>query len=118
MDRINEKRKTPRVEEKLPIKIMEGDRGIVVETKNISASGAYLIMDKPMPLMSKVIVTLLIPEGAGRNNKVQCGGTVVRTSPAMINDKTLYETAIFFDEITEKTKSMISKHVKKLMDQN
>lgn len=118
MDRLNEKRKTPRVEEKLPIKIMEGDHGIVVETKNISASGAYLITDKPMPLMSKVMVTLLIPECEGKNNKVQCGGTVVRTAPTTLNNKTLYETAIFFDDITEKAKNMISRHVKNLMGQN
>ncbi|MDD5680035.1 MAG: PilZ domain-containing protein [Candidatus Omnitrophica bacterium] len=118
MDRLSEKRKTPRVEEKLPIKIMEGDRGIVVETKNISASGAYLITDKPMPLMSKVMVTLLIPEPEGKNNKVQCGGTVVRTTPTTLNDKTFYETAIFFDDITEKTKNMISRHVKNLIGQS
>jgi len=118
MDRLSEKRKTPRVEEKLPIKIMEGESGIVVETKNISASGAYLIMDKPMPLMSKVMVVLLIPECEGKNNKVQCGGTVVRTYPTTLNDKTLYETAIFFDDITEKSKNIISKHVKTIMGQS
>lgn len=115
MDRMNEKRKTPRIDEKLPIKIMEGDCGIVVETKNISASGAYLITDRPMPLMSKVIVTLLIPESGSKNNNVQCGGTVVRTAPTTINDKTLYETAIFFDDITEKSKNIISRHVKSLI---
>lgn len=118
MDRLNEKRKTPRVAESLPIKIMEGDCGIVVETKNISASGAYLVTDKPMPLMSKVMVTLLIPDGESKNNKAQCGGTVVRTAPTTINDKTFYETAIFFDDITEKTKNLISRHVKNIMGQN
>lgn len=117
MDRISEKRNTPRVEEKIPIKIMEGESGIVVETKNISASGAYLVTEKPMPLMSRVMIILLIPECEGRNSKVQCGGTVVRTSPTTFNDKTFYETAIFFDDITEKAKGVISKHVKTVMGQ-
>lgn len=118
MERLSEKRKTPRVEEKLPIKIMEGESGIIVETKNVSASGAYLVMDKPMPLMSKVMVILLIPECEGKNNKVRCGGTVVRTYPTTLNDKTFYETAIFFDDITEKSKNIISKHVKTVIGQS
>lgn len=115
MDRLNEKRKTPRAEEKLPIKIMEGEHGIVVETKNISASGAYLVTDKPMSLMSKVMVVLLIPECDGKNNKVQCGGTIVRTTPIRVNNKTFYETAVFFDDITEKTKNIISRHLKTII---
>lgn len=117
MDRLNEKRKTPRIEERLPIKIIEGDSGIVVETKNISASGAYFTTDKPMPLMSRVVITLLIPEGEGKNSRIECGGTVVRTVPTTQKDGTFYETAIFFDEITDKAKNTILKHIKNIMEQ-
>ncbi len=118
MDKLNEKRKTPRIEERLPIKIIEGDSGVVVETKNISASGAYFTTDKPMPLMSRVIITLLIPEGEGKNSKIKCGGTVVRTVPTTLQDRTCYETAIFFDDITEKTKNTILKHIKNIMERS
>lgn len=113
MERIQEKRRAPRVEEKLPIKIVEGDERLVVETKNISASGVYFTAEKAVPLMSKVVITLLLPASTGKNTKVECSGTVVRVAPAAIQDKTMYETAIFFDDITEKTKNIISRHVKR-----
>ena len=115
MDRFKEKRGTPRIEEKLPIKVMEGDYCTVVETKNISASGVYFTTDKPIPLMSKVMITLLLPTNMGKNTKIECNGTVVRIVPIAARNKTVHETAIFFDDITEKTKNIISRHVKKVI---
>lgn len=115
MDKFKEKRSTPRIEEKLAIKIMEGDYCAVVETKNISASGVYFTTDKPLPLMTQVMITLLLPTNTGKNTKIECNGTVVRVIPITIQSKTVYETAIFFDDITEKTKNVISRHVKKII---
>ena len=113
MNKIEEKRSTPRVEEKLPIRVAEGDYRAVVETKNISASGVYFTTEKAIPPMSKVMITLLLPTSARKNTKVECNGTVVRIVPISAQNKTMYETAIFFDDITEKTKNIISRHVKK-----
>jgi len=118
MDKIKEKRGTPRIEEKLPIRLADGDYSAVVETKNISASGVYFTADKPMPLMSKVVITLLLPCNHGKNSKVECHGTVVRTAPMEIQGKAMYETAIFFDDITEKAKNMISRYVKRTIEGN
>lgn len=115
MDKFEEKRGTPRIKEKLPIKVMEGDYCAVVETKNISATGVYFIASKPIPLMSKVLITLLLPNSAGRNTKMECNGTVVRVVPTTVQDKATYETAIFFDDTTEKNKNIISKYVKRVM---
>jgi hypothetical protein len=116
MEKFAEKRRMPRIEDKLPIKIMEGDYCTVVETKNISASGVYFATDKPLPLMSKVLITLLLPTTSGKNAKIECNGTVVRVAPITNQPKTIYETAIFFDDITEKTKSAISRYVAKIMN--
>ncbi len=115
MGNYQEKRGTPRIKEKLPVKVMEGDYCTMVETNNISASGLYFTTDRPLPLMSKVIVTLLLPASSGRKTKIECCGTVVRTLPMPSTNKTIYETAIFFDEITEKTKNLISRYVKKMI---
>jgi hypothetical protein len=115
MNKFEEKRKTPRIEEKIPIKVREGDYCAVVETENISASGVYFTTDKPLPLMSKVMITLLLPTDRGKNTKIECKGTVVRTMPIAVQNKTIYETAIFFDEIDEKTKNIISHYVKRAM---
>jgi len=118
MNKFEEKRKTPRIEKKIPIKVREGDYCSVVETKNISASGVYFTTEKPLPHMSKVMVTLLLPTNRDRNTKIECKGTVVRTTPVAVQNnqnKTIYEMAIFFDEINEKTKNIISRYVKRTM---
>ena len=115
MKKTEEKRSTPRIEKKLPLKVTEGDYRAVVETKNISASGVYFSAEKAMPLMSKVVITLLLPTGVRKNTKVECYGTVVRVLPMEAGNKTMYETAIFFDEITEKTKVIISRYVKRVI---
>lgn len=115
MERFQEKRSMPRIEEKLPIKVMEGDYCTLVETKNISASGVYFTTDNPLPMMSKVMITLLLPANTGKNAKIECNGTVVRIVPITVTDKTIYETAIFFDDVTEKTKTIISRYIKKIM---
>jgi len=115
MEKPEEKRGTPRIEQRLPIKVAEGDYRTVVETKNISASGVYFSTEKAIPLMSKVIITLLLPTNAGKNAKIECKGTVVRVVPMNTPNKPLYETAIFFDDITQKTKNIILRHVKKAM---
>ena len=101
----------------MPIKVLEGDYRAVVETKNISASGVYFTTEKEIPLMSKVIITLLLPTNARKNAKVECNGTVVRVLPVTALNKTIYETAIFFDDITEKTKNIILRHVKRTISQ-
>ena len=112
---MEEKRRTPRIEEKLPIKVSEGDYRAVVETKNISASGVYFTAERAMPILSKVMITLLLPTNAGRNSKIECRGIVVRVVPKTVQDKTMYETAILFDDVTEKTKNIISRHVKRVI---
>ena len=118
MSNMKEKRSTPRVEQKLPLRVTEGDYQAVVETKNISATRVYFITQKPMPLMSKVIITLLLPTSTGKNIKVECNGTVVRVVPMGRENKSIYETAIFFDDITEKSKNIISRHIKKIISQD
>jgi hypothetical protein len=115
MENFKEKRSMPRIEEKLPLKVIEGDYCTVVETKNISASGVYFTTDKPIPIMSKVIITLLLPTSTGKNAKIECNGTIVRALPIAAQNKTIYETAIFFDDTTERTKNIISRYVKKMM---
>ncbi|MBL7071777.1 MAG: PilZ domain-containing protein [Candidatus Omnitrophica bacterium] len=115
MSDFQEKRSKPRIQQKLAIKVMEGDYCAVVETNNISESGVYFTADRPLPLMSRVAITLLLPTGSGKNSKIECGGTVVRTAPIASNIKITYDTAIFFNDINEKTKNLISRHIKKII---
>jgi len=116
MNRFKEKRRTPRIEDKLPLKVMEGDYCTVVETKNISASGVYFTTDKPVPIMSQVIITLLLPLGKDKNKKIKLSGTVVRVVAISSEERELYDTAIFFNDISEKAKGVLSRYVKDVIE--
>ena len=60
-----EKRKNPRIDEKLPFTIGAEKIEILTETKNISCSGAYCAVNKVLPEMSKVMVSMMIPVKKG-----------------------------------------------------
>jgi len=114
-----DKRKSPRANKVLPIKLTDSGFDILTETKNISASGAYCSMDKPIALMTKLNIVILIP--LKKNNKsdikkISCEGVVVRVDNT--NDKTShpYRVAIYFNGLKEsdvKTlRSCVSAHLK------
>ena len=110
-----DKRRSPRVRENLPIKITEGGENLVVESKNISSSGAYCITLKPVPLMSKVALTMLLPGPGNKKCRVDCGGTIVRILPVCVEGKNVFEAAIFFDNITDQARANIDRYVKSIM---
>ena len=42
----------------VPLKIQDKDTSIVTKTINITSSGAYCKTDKPLPLLSKVVLMM------------------------------------------------------------
>lgn len=106
----------------VPVKIQDKETSIVTKTINITSSGAYCKTDKPLPLLSKVILTLLIPKdnkkGKG-DRKVECKGTVVRTHPVIVDGKPQsYDVAIYFDELSPEDSRLISKYVEQHISKN
>lgn len=78
----------------------------VTEAMNITSTGAYCKTDKPLPLLSKVSLTLLMPHS---NKKIECRGTVVRIHPVPADDaKQSYDVAIYFDEMNKDDKEILS----------
>lgn len=115
---MQERRKYPRVEAFLPLKITSADYDIVTETKNISASGAYCTVDEPLPLMTKLSIIILLPfkhnSGGERGKnikKINCGGAVVRKETVRDNGKHLYRVGIFFNEISDKDRKVIVSYI-------
>lgn len=99
----------------VPLKIKDKDSSIVTKTMNITSTGAYCKTEKPLPLLSKVILTLLIPQHSrkkGTDKKIECEGTVVRTHPVIIDGKPQsYDVAIYFDGLSENDRLLISKYI-------
>ena len=80
---LHERRKNPRLEDNIPIKICQEDGDLVAEIKNISRSGAYCCVDRKMAPMTRLKIHLLlstIEKGKKCARKISCEGVVVRSS--------------------------------------
>ena len=115
-----EKRREPRLEKSIPLKLsseLGGD--VVCQTTNISKSGAYCKVDGFIEPMTKLEVNLLIPFKRGdkpQMKKVSCSGVVVRTEPSKEVNK--YNIAIFFNTIAPKDAKIISDYVSSLITEH
>jgi len=106
-----EKRKAPRINKSLPIKLNRKDFDVITETKNISCIGVYCAVPKYIEPMTKLKIVLIIPKHPGSkssNQTIECKGVVVRTDVLENNN---YNIAIFFNEIKERDKQKISSYV-------
>ncbi len=107
-----ERRKHPRLENNVPIKICQEDGDIVTESRNISRAGVYCRVQKPLGVMTKLKIHLLLPSqknGKITTKKVSCQGVVVRTEP--IKGEDAFYAAIFFNDISPKEAEYISEYV-------
>lgn len=110
-----ERRNYPRAVQKLPLTISQRQGiKVIAATKNISCSGVYCCVHKPLPLMSKVKITILLPTDKG---KINCSGVIVRSEPAILEQaETAYHNiAIYFTDITDKHKEKIAHFVSSLL---
>lgn len=100
---IQERRRSPRLANNIPLKIRSADFDIVTETKNLSSSGAYCRINKYLEPMTKLKIVLLLP--MRRNNrlttkKISCQGIIVRTES--IPGDQYFNVAIYFSDIPQK----------------
>ena len=76
-----EKRRHPRLEHKIPVKISSDHGDILTETKNLSCSGAFCRMEQRLEPMTKLRIHLLLPwrkNDKVTSKKITCHGVVVR----------------------------------------
>ena len=111
-----ERRKHPRTESALPLKISKKGLDVITESRNISCSGVYCRVNKPLPLMSKVGITLLLPIQAGNKvntKKIRCNGVVVRSEPLIMEkaDAAYQNIAVFFIDLSKKDRNKVSEYV-------
>lgn len=111
-----ERRRFPRIhDEGLSLKLNAGDFDTMTHTTDISASGIYCKIGREIPLMSRVKLAIMMP-AAGKNDKaadpLQVDGVVVREHPVIIDGSVKhFDVAIFFDNLSEKDKSIIQGYI-------
>lgn len=112
-----EKRKYPRVEEKIPLKIKDEEFDAITVSKNISCAGVFCQVGKSFPLLSKVKVVLLLPtEGKAKAHPIYIDGVVVRSESVKSASKPNYHNiAIFFSKIRRQDRSKISNYINSIL---
>jgi hypothetical protein len=115
MDHTNtdgERRRHTRINEHLPFTVKGEDFDAVTETINVSCLGAYCQLNKHIPLMTSLKIALALPHGDRGNeyDYAECHGVVVRVEEVLseTNMDSVYNTAIYFDEIEGSEKEKIA----------
>lgn len=111
-----DRRASPRIRDgELTLRLNAGDFDAVTHTLNISSSGLYCKIDRPVPLMSKVRLVLTLPDPSSdekgmRNYEVE--GVVVRAHPVIMDGRTKhYDVAIFFDNLAAGSRQAIEAYI-------
>ncbi len=112
-----EKRKERRIRVSLPIKIVY-QRGevLMAETENISRLGAYVEIEKKIPLGADIDIALQIPpytKDPSLCGEVKCQGNIFRSSLAReIAAKKYYGIGIFFTRFAQEAeREKLSKYI-------
>ena len=111
-DPFIDRRKDPRIDFSIPIKIEQDEGDLVTETRNISRSGIYCRVNRYIAPMTKLKISLLLPVKKKEKStikKISCQGIVVRSEP--IEGEAAFNTAIFFNEISQKDAKIIAEYV-------
>ncbi|MDP8289514.1 MAG: PilZ domain-containing protein [Candidatus Susulua stagnicola] len=116
---MKEKRQSPRVERLLPIKLSISDFDVLTETTNISTSGAYFPVSRPLELMTKLNVILLIPIKKNKTKtieKVNCTGIIVRCEIVEENIKHPYRAAMYFSDLTDRNRKVLRSYINPFLE--
>lgn len=112
-----ERRRSPRIANNIPVKICSEQGDIVTETGNISRSGVYCKVDKYIEPMTKMKVHLLLPVKKGGKNsskKISCQGVVVRSEA--LEGQESFNIAIFFNDIAQRDAETIADYINNFLE--
>ena len=112
MNPIHERRRHPRLEKNIPLKLCGDEFDVVTETRNLSCSGAYCRVDKYFEPMTKLKIHLLLPLKKGQKGvtrKVSCQGVVVRVESQPGSE--YFNIAIYFNEISKRDIKCIAEYI-------
>ena len=110
---MQERRHHPRAQALLPMKLVVGERILETRIKDLSCSGIRFHAPKALQLMSRVQIALELPQGAEGSHmmSLSISGVVVRCDVIGPEDGAAYDTAIFFDDLSDGARSQLSHFV-------
>jgi len=106
-----ERRRAPRVAERVAVTMTDAGAQLTAETKNLSASGAYCTLNQFLAPMTKLQLRFELPGGV-RHRTIRCSGVVVRVEPVIATaDRGHYHVAIFFTDLAPRDREAIARFV-------
>lgn len=115
----SERRLYPRIETKLPLRVIANGYDFSTTTENLSCLGAYCHINHYVPPFTKLLIKLDLPITAARGKvkdkppTLECKGVVVRTEDEVSGG---FNIAIFFNGIEDAQRSKISQYLKRFLN--
>jgi len=109
---MKDQRKCPRINKNFSVKFSDADFDVLTETTNISASGAYCPVTKPLDPMTKFGLVILLPFKKNKTvKKISCTGVIVRCESSDEDSKYPYRVGIYFSDLKDKDKKTLSTYI-------
>lgn len=107
-----ERRSAARVPARLAMEITVGGGIARAETLNVSANGVYFASTNFIPLLTKLRITLELPEDGATPSQVTCDGVVVRTEPEVeTKGEDDYQVACYFTDISDRDRERLESYI-------
>lgn len=113
-----ERRKYPRIEQRLPMRVLANGYDLATTTENVSCVGAYCHLEKYIPPFTKLAVKVSLPtpvKNGIKDVQVECRGVIVRTED---DGKSGFNVAIFFNGIGESQRKKISQYISQFLPED
>ena len=94
-----ERRRHPRVAVELPLRFTFGGKTIDSRIVDLSKAGIRFHTPQPLPVMSRMQLTLGLPEGK-RTTRITIVGVVVRCAEVRGRRGLPFDAAIFFEDVS------------------
>jgi c-di-GMP-binding flagellar brake protein YcgR len=108
-----ERRRYPRVSTDLPLRLTFRDKTVETRIHDLSGSGIRFRAPAALPLLSRVQIALELPDAPAGQPVVPIAitGVVVRCLEAEPRGEAPYDTAIFFDDVSEAARARLQRFV-------
>lgn len=108
-----ERRRHPRIDTDLALQLTFKDTTVETRIRDLSSSGIRFRAPAALPLLSRVQIALELPdaEEGAPSTTVAISGVVVRCAETEGDDAPPYDTAIFFEDLSEPAKRHIARFV-------
>lgn len=111
---IEERRRHPRIETQLPLKLFAQEADFITQSVNLSCGGVLCEINEYIPVMTRLKILMLLPRGRKRSQKIECEGIVVRIEPDQPqNNRNHYRVAIFFNRMKKTDRAKIAEYVRR-----